>query len=266
MEGRGGRRRSRSFAGPGSPRLAAASPSQAIGSSGGSGGASSATTTAGKRKRSGSSAAVSPGTRAMESPGESEAEPGNREDHDETQQQQQQQEQEQQQREEDDAAERDRKAEEDHEATIAAARPALILCRVVDALQSALKSGQGGPHGDTAADKGSAAAAAAAAAAEGVNQGTLQVYLSGGDDFLLAASRSAFEAYEQIVKPLGQGGGTVEILEAMGLKEAFARQGAGVAKDRGEQKGDKEVASDCRERILNLLCEGELFAVSGSRS
>ncbi|CAN0431875.1 unnamed protein product [Ectocarpus fasciculatus] len=153
---------------------------------------------------------------------------------------------------EEEEEERERREEEEQEESVLAARPALIFCRVVDALQSALKSGGGG------------SAAAAVAAAAGGGQGTLEVFLSGGDDFLLAASSAAHEAYESAIKPLSKNGGVVAILAAMGVKEDFA---SAVVSGDGEQGaiGEREKAAACRTRVLNLLCEGEIFAVAGSR-
>lgn len=246
VEGRGGRRRSRSFAGPGSsPRVSASSPLQP----GGSTGAAST----GKRKRSPSNA-VSSGTgvnSSSEAPGEegeegaaaalsaaAAAEEGEDEEA---------------------AEERERQAEEEREAEVSAARPALVFCRVVDALQAALK-----PRQD-------AAVAAAAAAAGGQEAIVLDIFLSGGDDLLLAASRAAHEAYERAVRPVGSGGGVVEVLGAMGLEQAFARwvwRGEERKEKGGKEKrrGEKEVASACRERVMNLLCEGDLLAVAGYRT
>ncbi|CAM9314178.1 unnamed protein product, partial [Ectocarpus sp. 6 AP-2014] len=142
-----------------------------------------------------------------------------------------------------------RREEEEQEESVLAARPALIFCRVVDALQSALKSGGGGN------------AAAAVAAAAGGGQGTLEVFLSGGDDLLLAASSAAHEA----IKPLSKNGGVVAILAAMGLKEDFASAVVGGEREAGAM-GEREKAEACRARVLNLLCEGEVFALAGSRS
>lgn len=152
-------------------------------------------------------------------------------------------------------AERERKAEEEHEATILASRPALVFCRVVDALQSALKGAPGG---------GSRASVPTSRAAQ---QGALEVFLSGGDDLLFAASRAAHEAYESAVKPLGDGGGVVESLRAMGLKDAFAAvDGVGGGEGERGERGEKELAAACRERVMNLLCEGELVGVARARS
>lgn len=242
VEGRGGRRRSRSFAGSGgSPRVSASSPSQ----QGGSTGAASA----GKRKRSPSNA-VSSGTGMGSSSGariekgeEGAAEAAAAEDRED----------------EEAAAERERQAEEEREAEVSAARPALVFCRVVDAMQSALK-----PRQDVAV-------AAAAAATGGQEAIVLDIFLSGGDDLLLAASREAHEAYERAIRPVGNGGGVVEVLRAMGLERAFARW-AWRGEERkekggkGKQRGEKEVASACRERVMNLLCEGDLLAVAGYRT
>ena len=245
VEGRGGRRRSRSFAGPGgSPRVSASSPSQ----QGGSTGAASA----GKRKRS-PSIVVSSGT-GVGSSSEARMEKGEKgvaaaaaaaaaEE----------------QEDEEAAAERERQAEEEREAEVSAARPALVFCRVVDAMQSALK-----PRQDVAV-------AAAAAATGGQEATVLEIFLSGGDDLLLAASRAAHEAYERAIRPVGSGGGVVEVLRAMGLERAFARW-AWRGEERkekggkGKQRGEKEVASACRERVMNLLCEGDLLAVAGYRT
>lgn len=233
VEGRAGRRRSRSIAaGSGSPRLTAAGSAQQ---------SSNAAAMTGKRKRSHNSAASSHGggmdaSDAHESSDRDVAGAG-----------------------ENDSEERERKVVEEMEASLAAARPALIFCRVVDALQSALKSGHGADSGDIGSG---AAASAAAAAATGSEEGTLEVFLYGGDDFLLAAGRAAHEAYESAIKPLGRGGGVVEILEAMDLRNSFARTG-------GQdilEKGDNKLAAACRERVMNLLCDGELVAASSSRS
>lgn len=159
-----------------------------------------------------------------------------------------------------DAAAREREAEEAREAAVSAARPALVFCRVVDALQHALKSGAGAAIGSTSSSTAS-------------QQGTLDVFLSGGDDFLQAASRAAYEAYEAAVSPAGSGGGVDEIISAMGLRGVFAgaveiveegaRSGIKAGDDAKNEK--KQVAGACRERVMNLLCEGELFAVASSR-
>lgn len=250
MEGRGGRRRSRSFAGPGSPRASAASPSQHLGSS------SAAPPGSGKRKRSLSNAA-SPGAGLDSSEpagmsaagaaagGAASAAAAPEEEAEE---------------EAEDTVERERKVAEEHEAVLLTARPALIFCRVVDALQSALKSGR-----NATAEGGTAAAGEGEGdGGDGQQHGTLELFLSGGDEFLLAASREAHEAFESAIRPLGSGGGVVASLEAMGLRDAFAA-GIGLEEERRE-RGEKEVAAACRERVMNLLCEGELFVVSGSRS
>lgn len=158
---------------------------------------------------------------------------------------------------EDEAAERERREDEDQEDTIVAARPALIFCRVVDALQAALKPG--GEERGTAAGTGTGRG----------GHGALEAFLSGGDDFLLAASSAAHEAYERAIKPLSKGGGVVANLEAMGLRDAFAEDaggGGGSARGERESRGERERAAACRERVMNLLCEGELFALAGSRS
>lgn len=232
MEGRAGRRRSRSIAGSGSPRLTAASSAQQ---------SSGAAAITGKRKRSPNSAGSSHGggADASDAHESSDMDVVDRAG-------------------EEDSEERERKVVEEMEASLAAARPALIFCRVVDALQSALKSGHGADSGDV----GSGAAASAAAAATGSEEGTLEVFLYGGDDFLLAAGRAAHEAYESAIKPLGKGGGVVEILEAMDLRNSFARAGG---QDISEKR-DNKLAAACRERVMNLLCDGELVAASSSRS
>lgn len=257
VEGRGGRRRSRSFAGagpgPGSSRVPASTPSQPGVSS--AGGVSAG---AGKRKRSlaslsgaglGSSGvtgladegeegktAATAGTGAGVE-GETEKE----------------------------VAERERKAEEEQEATVAAARPALIFCRVVDALQVALKSRRVRGDGDGGGSGAALASSAAASIAVGGDQGVLEIFLSGGDDFLLAASRAAHEAYESAIKPLSRGGGVATILQMMGLRDAFARD-SGLLEEGRDETGEKNLAVASRERVMNLLCEGELFAVACSRS
>lgn len=234
MEGRAGRRRSRSFAGSGSPRLTAAGSAQQ---------GSSAAAITGKRKRFPSSPASSQGggADASDAHGSSDRDMVDGAG-------------------EEDSEERERKVVEEMEASLAAARPALIFCRVVDALQSALKSGHGTDSGDVGSG---AAASAAAAAATGSEEGTLEVFLYSGDDFLLAAGRAAHEAYESAIKPLGRGGGVVEILEAMDLRNSFARAGG---QDISEEEGEKNLAAACRERVMNLLCDGELVAASSSRS
>ena len=168
--------------------------------------------------------------------------------------------------EEEDAAVREQKEVEEQEAALSVARPALIFCRLVDGFQSALKNSI---NGDDASDDGSvvvtsAAAAAAAAAAADSEEGTLELFLSGGDDFLMAAARAAHEAFESATKPLGRGGGVVEILEAMNLRDAFA--GKVEQGDLLEGAGEKRLAAACRERVMDLLCDGELAAVASSRS
>lgn len=150
-------------------------------------------------------------------------------------------------------AERERKAEEEHEATLSAARPALIFCRVVDALQSALKRSSDGSR-------------VSAPTSRAAQQGALEVFLTGGDDLLFAASRAAHEAYESAVKPLGDGGGVVENLRAMGLKDAFGAVDVVAGGEGREERGEKELAAACRERVMNLLCEGELVAIASARS
>lgn len=257
MEGRGGRRRSRSFAGPtSSPRSSAiASPAgpsqQAIG------GAIGSTRGKRKRKRSLSGSAVAPAAGAdsestaaavaavggMQVEGEGESlseEAAERE------------------------REREREAEDEQEAAIAAAKPAVVFCRIVDALQRALKSGAG-----------------AGAIGVAALQGTLEVFLSGGDDFLQAGSRAAHSAYESAIAPVSSGGGVEECINAMGLRGKFASAvwltgereevgRGGAAGERGAGSGgreeEKRIIAACRDRVMCLLCEGELFAVTSSRS
>lgn len=241
VEGRGGRRRSRSFTGSASPRLGAtASPNGASNQQVGGGNAAGGT--AGKRKRSlsfSSSAAI--GGLDAELGGKSEASGMTPEE----------------------CAKREREDEEAREAAVSVARPALVFCRVVDALQHGLKSGWasgagGGGGGGTSASSS-------------VGQGILELFLSGGDEFLLAASRAAHEAYEAATCHVGSGGGVDEIIAAMGLRSVFAAEAGSMEEhdhETGEsdEKREKRLSAACLKRVMNLLCEGELFAAASSRS
>lgn len=246
MEGRGGRRRSRSFAGAsGSPRLSAAASPPSGPPPHPSGLASNAATVGGKRKRSLSgsmaAAATAPagnldaGLPSLGGAGAMEVDEGGKEEGQGVSLEE--------------AAERrrerERAVEEEQEAAISLARPAIVFCRVVDAMQRVLKSGAGAGGGGA------------------------EVFLAGGDDLLQAASREAHAAYESAVAPVGRGGGVEEGINAMGLRGRFA-EAVGVMTAGGDEEGgkmeEKELVAACRKRVMNLLCEGELSAVSSSRS
>lgn len=239
VEGRGGRRRSRSINGPGSPRFGS-SVSPATVSSSQQGGSAT-----GKRKRSLSVAASSMGAGESDSNERSERSTEMQEE----------------------SAERERENEEARDAAVSVARPAIVYFRLIDALQRSLKSG------DMSHSVSSGGALASSGAGQG---GTLELFLSGGDDFLQGAGRDAHEAYEASICPVGRGGGVDENIAAMDLRATFigaagaagpdgeGTRGAAVTRG-GDVRADRSLAAACRTRVLDLLCEGELFAVASSR-
>lgn len=228
VEGRGGRRRSRSWTGPGSPRLSASSPSAGAttqqGSAAGGG-------LAGKRKRSLSGGGPPASAGDVDAVGKAE---GGRKGEEDVEMEQEDE-------------------EEASEAAASMARPALVYCRILDALQHALKSERAGDD------------AVAGSESRSARQGILDIFSSGGDDLLQAASRAAFAAYEKATGPVGGGGGVDGNLMEMSLRTTFAS--ARITKEgQMSEVGEKKLAAACRERVMNLLSEGELLVLSSSRS
>ncbi|CAM9345181.1 unnamed protein product [Choristocarpus tenellus] len=109
------------------------------------------------------------------------------------------------------------------------ARPAIAFCRMVDALQTALKGNLSGDGG---------------AASEPV-----EVFTKCGDEVLLGASRAAQAALESTLAAPGAGGGIDECFEALGIRGEILGKGA----------------RSCRERVVELLSEGELQGLAALR-